>query len=91
MPQWSVRLSPDDSELQAAPNDKPFLTLPIFPLKFSKMSKTGVKKSTSQVVLPSYQLLCFHSVIAVIFGHSNPHFLLRLVSTIIYSLISTEG
>lgn len=45
----------------------------------------------SGVILPSYQLLCFHSVIAVIFGHSNPHFLLRLVSTVIYSPISTVG
>jgi len=43
MPQWSMHLSPDDSGLQAAPDDKPLLTLTIFPLKSNKMSKMGVK------------------------------------------------
>lgn len=91
MPWWSGHLSPDDSGLQAAPHIKLFLILPIFPLKSNQMSKTGVKKSTSWAVLPSYQPLSFHSAVAVIFGHSNPHFLLRLISTIIYSPISTRG
>ena len=36
-------------------------------------------------------MLCFHCAIAVIVGQGNPHFLLKLVIMITYSLISTAG